>query len=493
MKFFFVSFFLFFSYAIAWGQNAEQMAFINSEQRPDVESLIANPRFLEDFPTHSYAGKKTTNHYNKDIPSLIIALEKAFPGGTYAFLGRDTELLADALEGFYLKIGQTNRIARVRLSTPSFAGFYAPLFVEYLEQLGLSRPTHPFAHTFVLIDVTSFGGNSQSYYLTEAVIASYLASGIAPDEISHRFNLAIFDRGTAANTADAIDTSDQDLTRFLDAQANDIIQYKLFNHLVALPGKDLSYNSEWHGKYGRIERLSNGRLTTNPASYNSRADKTYVFHGILTALRTTTSTQFIEKTVNMAKRYGVELTQIRHSQTLTPAQPPLTAAEINQRYVDALASLNLQPLPEGYDYDNNLIYGEKIKLTSNGTNLYSLMSRPEHLLADDYLAISVKSLVMLYEHHLIGARDFRRIFISLLNKKTIPLNTQIFPFFNHQNFTNYILSLTHLEPVRILLDRPREREKYMRMEGLAGSNYFALVDQGRRPVVLTCNDLFAEE
>src|SRR5437868_13584690 len=93
----------------AFAQSEQQQSIINKKLRPTPELLLSKKEYLKDFDSTPF----TTDLFSEEIPTLIVSLEKAFPGAKYAFLGRDMDLVADAVEAFYLSIGQTDRVARI--------------------------------------------------------------------------------------------------------------------------------------------------------------------------------------------------------------------------------------------------------------------------------------------------------------------------------------------------------------------------------------------
>lgn len=118
---------------------------LNQPDRPTVEQLEAIVDELQQFTESVESDAKTiiernqnhpflvrsmgglnqdtgtADHIKTHLPSLIVALEKAFPNGTYAFLGRDVNLWGDALHSFYRSQKQMDRVKFLNASTATFA------------------------------------------------------------------------------------------------------------------------------------------------------------------------------------------------------------------------------------------------------------------------------------------------------------------------------------------------------------------------------------
>ncbi len=103
-------------------------------------------------------------------PEMIVDFEKAFPGATFAFIGRDTDIFADLFEAFYSSIQQYGRVVRVPMSRGTLETLDQEMAVSFLRSFGLD-PGNP-KKSFVLVDSISGGGGRQGRFLIESAFRS---------------------------------------------------------------------------------------------------------------------------------------------------------------------------------------------------------------------------------------------------------------------------------------------------------------------------------
>jgi hypothetical protein len=173
-------------------------------QRPTVVQLLnyASSDFAEE-EFQSLKGQKyyfDWQHWQTQLqqhgPEFIAMLECAFPSATWAFVGRDTAMLADLAEAFYLSVGQKDRVVRLGISRGALDGLNDASIVTYLQSKGLSLSRRP-ARPFILVDTVSRGGavggshlsGRQGRRLLDAGYNQFVAIGGRPKDLLERFNM----------------------------------------------------------------------------------------------------------------------------------------------------------------------------------------------------------------------------------------------------------------------------------------------------------------
>lgn len=307
----FVLFFVVFGFA----QNANQLKFIEKNVRPKPEVLMRNERNLVDT---NQSAQQLVEIFKENLPYTIVALEKTFPGATYAFLGRDVDLIADAIDAYYISIGQTGRVVHIPFSTPSMQGATTQSVVGFLEGLGLD--TRPQAHRggeFVIVDFTSFrngGGQyvSQSAFIFNRVVDYFRDRSFSAAEIMKRINVATLNPNLR-NSYDVMAKYNNSPRRFKAKQVEDLIANGIISQiaLVANPkGRALAYSNPWNNSYGPIQYDLNGRYFTEPASVFNVAQKQPVFWEIVAMINLVRSQSFKRTVTRLANDYNIDIKAI---------------------------------------------------------------------------------------------------------------------------------------------------------------------------------------
>jgi hypothetical protein len=116
-------------------------------------------------------------------PKFVAQLEYAYPGATFAFMGRDTQALAGLVEAFYLSIGQKDRVVRLGMSKGTILDSEGNLavsdfqIVKFLKSNGFSFDHIEKAPPFILVDTVSTGGGTQGRTLLDAAYTTYWKNG----------------------------------------------------------------------------------------------------------------------------------------------------------------------------------------------------------------------------------------------------------------------------------------------------------------------------
>jgi hypothetical protein len=203
-------------------------------------------------------------------PQMIATFENAFPGATWAFIGRDMAIIADLFEAFYRSIGQTERVARIGMSRGTLKGLTSDLGTRLLESHGLKIQAG--MHPFILVDAVSRGGGRQGRFLLNSVYATrrdkWSSADLLPyfNFIGLRVLTTQIPFRSLVNAQERIQNHQNTLinsTTPLDFNRYEIFSY-VDNHVVdrVIGTNEAGYShwtGAWHGSYGPVI-LANGEV-----------------------------------------------------------------------------------------------------------------------------------------------------------------------------------------------------------------------------------------
>lgn len=167
--------------------HAKDRTFFESNERPSValilEVLKHAPPVELSHQTDLVAEKEPHDgkllHYNyplwfniliKRAPHMIASFEKGFPGATWVFIGRDTDLLADLFEAFYVSLGQNSRVKRVPMSRTTLEDWNPYYVTKYLQQTtDLPTDLKLLQNPYIFVDTISGGGGTQGRALINLI------------------------------------------------------------------------------------------------------------------------------------------------------------------------------------------------------------------------------------------------------------------------------------------------------------------------------------
>lgn len=169
----------------AWAQNQ----LLDLSFQPQVGDLIQNMSLAT--PVDPLEAPSADLFENVD--RFISIAEAAYPGLTYAFLGRDVTPLALAVQAHYTARGEAARVVLLPLSGPSVRGMNESQIVEFLMQYGMGPVYGPQKRPFILIDRSAFSHGeydqaSQMAILLNAVYRSLDRQGIPPSVYVPRYS-----------------------------------------------------------------------------------------------------------------------------------------------------------------------------------------------------------------------------------------------------------------------------------------------------------------
>lgn len=256
---------------------------LESSLRPtinEIRKMHPNYKPEEGIP---YSGSKLNYSHFRDALRLgaaqfIVKLESAYPGATFAFLGRDTQTISDIVEAFYLSIGEENRVVRIGVSSPTLAELSNEQIVTYLEYFGFNLKNVNENRPFILIDTVSKGAENdqgilvsgrQGRRLIQAVYEAWVSDPKNnPKDILKYFNMI----GLQVSTFDTSNIHNQarygplsDLKKIYDTNKqlliNQTAETRSFGDNLVIPlipdtrelfnesGYD-HYTGAWHNKFG---------------------------------------------------------------------------------------------------------------------------------------------------------------------------------------------------------------------------------------------------
>lgn len=458
----------------SFAQNASQLKLIEQKRRPKIADVISTPDNIYQFTKDDYNGRVSA--IKSKLPELIVSLEKAFPGGTYGFLGRDMDLIADAVDSFYLSKGQAGRVQRIEFSTPSLENSTPKLMTDFLAQRGLDA-TGSVANPspLILIDYTSYSTSgrtnssfpSQARYIFESVVKQMKLNGLASYDIFSRINVATIDDG-ASSYAKLSNPLTQDRSDYIKLQAESLEANGKVDRITyfSVDGDSMAYSSEWTDKYGPIKKGKDGLLTTEPIDFFDKDEKTKVFSQMVNVVNLVNTEAMQNRISKLAEKHQVTFTD----KPSLIVMPKVTIKKVNHdaNLKNQILDLekNMSVLSNPKNYGKMAIGDEKMKLTQNGQDMLRMLAADGNIQAPHFFKISLTALLNMHEQDKLGARDFRRIFNYLLSLK--PIESSAVSTFIKNNYKKSIA-------LEIMFGRDAEREKYSQQGGLAEENYKKII------------------
>lgn len=285
--------------ARAFGDDCDRyyQSLLQSPTRPtmeDVELLLVHcAKYDKDYETpHVQALREKTN-----MALAIAALERAFPGGTYFYLGRDAVLAGDIMDAFYLGIDQPGRVKRLDASHPSFRVDDA-LVEQFLIDSGLDAVKMAVEYPNVALDVTSFshtagigGGASQSVRVMRAGFVPYGRKYGSTKPLVRQFNFVSIGGGYFSGPA--ITDKAFNVDSLIESQKSTIVAptdvFKFPAHCNLM---EFTYSTAWHELFGPIERLPNGKVGTRPGVIAHVSTRQMILQEMISIYRTVTDARF---------------------------------------------------------------------------------------------------------------------------------------------------------------------------------------------------------
>lgn len=294
---------------------------LDSLERPTVEQILANQKELAKFPRkhtltsadrylgNGHASLAFNYTYWLDSllaggPKFIAQIEKAFPGATWAFMGRDSAVLADMVEAFYLYIGQKNRVVRVGMSKETLSKSSAEQFEKYIEELGFDFNDLHNKNPFILIDTVSSGFGRQGRALLKIAYARHAKEGGHPAELLNMFNMIGVVVSTFNDQEFPISRSETYLEQMkvkiantpnaqIDFDSEQLLTYNEQKDYFGEAGYE-HYTGAWHQSFKGLI-ATNGRVSAQPGKLLDEKYRINVLQFQLDIIERVMTDEFLER------------------------------------------------------------------------------------------------------------------------------------------------------------------------------------------------------
>lgn len=344
-------------------------------------------------------------------PALIANLEKAFPNATFAFVGRDSQLIGDLVEAFYLSIGQKGRVARVGMSKPTLAdpSFNDEDLLEYLGTLGLDIHEIEQRNPFIFIDTISQGYGRQARYLTSTVYdAHHQMTGRPVGSLLRKVNIVGLVVSTFNGERNDLHTLPQlfarEEQRYLSGQVEDLFEgHKIPTFPETIPLCNESgyehYTYAWHGTFGPFSRDAHGKIVPTPGPASPDQIKMIILAAQRQIHGAVNTAGFRHAVMATAQGLGYEFPQTRGEPAAVAMPAPMSELPEEMRALieegrEVQKVIDTQPFAESQDlrtlvrsFQKPTDKGESpTEMTENGKTLYNwyrtrLGTVPDHVLA----------------------------------------------------------------------------------------------------------------
>ena len=243
-----------------------------------------------------------------NAPAVIAVFEKAFPGATFAPLGRDSVFLGDIFDAFYTHLGQ-KRI--VRASASGASRTTADDSADFIQGLGLDLEHLQTSRPFVMFDQTNFKSTSQSVSYLKAIYARcQKIPNCHLEELVEKFNF--LNTGPARNMyAENVIDENFDIAEFLTKVKKSITFYGPNAIMSVAAHTDLVYTAEYHETFTKFFKSPDGKVTTHAGAMNSDAQRLQILADVFAAAQVVSSPSFLADVKIQAKIRGYNFPEKR--------------------------------------------------------------------------------------------------------------------------------------------------------------------------------------
>jgi hypothetical protein len=312
-------------------------AYIESPLRPRIEQVLPeHPKYKPEEGIPVYGGRLNFANFRNSLFSgaaqFIAKIESAYPGATYAFMGRDTQLIADIVDAFYLSIGQKGRVVQIAMSSPTLASSSEQDVIDYMKYFGFDIDNVDKAKPFILVDTISKGevqddvliSGRQGRRLLQSIYAAWVAHGEDPAKLLPAFNMI----GMQVSTFDTESKDNKKRYKDIEKMSSVIKSNKKkfekngmngeFGRTMVLPlipdtpsifnesGYD-HFTAAWHGKYQAPIRMEDGTLAPNPGPLNDKTHRQSVLWMQHQVIDIVNDPNFRTNVINEFKTAGVKI------------------------------------------------------------------------------------------------------------------------------------------------------------------------------------------
>lgn len=311
--------FLWFSSAV-FGAHAKERL-LNYSSRPTMTDFV---RELDPMPATNPFKSLIIDPYLARLDFMvrfIVELEFAYPGSTWALLGRDSSLSADVLEAFYMGEGQTHRIVRLNASGQSF-GDGMQFQRAFLFTAGLVDQLGTPLKKFIILDSTSWANTSQTKRLLRSIYQSMSSTNqTCYLPFVNVVNIAdqAYD-GVGRRTSSSLDF----LKFWSELKMSDNAPQEIahIQGLTYLPSGTFG-EIVWHDKFGYFQyTISDGTVKAPMGVQSCPQNKEHVLWWMYEVYKKVSSRTFRNSVVDLAKtQYGYDFDKRlqQHRSSLIPA------------------------------------------------------------------------------------------------------------------------------------------------------------------------------
>jgi hypothetical protein len=481
---------------------------LNSVLRPSISDVKkANETLQIPNDTLVRGSRFNLQHFRttleQDAPQFIAKLEKANPNATFLFLGRDTQLISDVVNAFYLSIGQNNRVKQVGVSSPTLAGADEDTIMKYLEQFGISIENLKKSNrAMVLVDTISKGevidgeliSGRQGRVLLQVVYKKWIEAGLDPKELVKKFMLvgmqvSTFRVGNADNNSRYRDISEISLAIELNQknlEGDQKNNQKIGRNFVVPLIQDTRnlfneagydhYTATWHDKY-QPPILKDGKYIQNPGSQMPIEYRWSVLWMQKEIVNFVFTENFKNRVLAEGRTIDVDF-DIKIDEKVIAVDKKINYEKELGKSLKQQAQ-SLQILGKEYNYDKVEFNGQTIKLTDNGSVVLKLIVDSKSLNSVYYHEQVLESLINLYQLNKIGSRDFKRLFELSLSLKDI--QNQDFFIMAQKNYKK-------VYPLEVFLGKENERKDALKSGGFLSKNYQKIIDN----LALSCQFIYGK-
>lgn len=258
-----------------------------------------------------------TNRLIEYAPRLIAILEKAYPGATWVFIGRDGAAFADVLEAFYYTQGEKKRVLRLGVSKASFDSISYEMVAGMLKQKDYDVLDWKNSPPILFIDPVSKGNGRQGRTIVSLLYDHLIRNQSADlNELVKKINMIGLIVSTHSGHYNSINDIDGYYnaysglaSRLRGADWSRLFQYHIFPSVDPGPNAEnecgyTHFIGAWHDSYGEFYLTSDGAVKTKIGQQFSKEMKLSVIWSQYQIWKAVESEVFEQKVRNHAKALG---------------------------------------------------------------------------------------------------------------------------------------------------------------------------------------------
>lgn len=339
-------------------KTAEVWELLQSKDKPTMKEFLkaigVQPKKGEANPLKNYSRNPDLKfELENDLPKVIAQFEKAFPGAIWYGLGRDIYLFSDALDAYYISIGQNDRVKRLHASQPSFNEDNPGEVIDFLKTNGFEfKNINKDSTPHIIFDVTSYSKKSaddfkinrfsQSAQLMRAAYLEWQNLGREPHELLPKVNFVSVSRGANNHMIEA-DSNIESFFKNMDFDP------PAPSRILRVDGpRSLQYATSWHGIYERFKRTKNNQVIAPFREIKDYNDKLAMLAELWDVAAIVMDKGFTKKTATLIKKYKETAPKAEKPPEEKKKKKTKAAPKTTQNYCDeALDDLLKKYIKEG--------------------------------------------------------------------------------------------------------------------------------------------------